>query len=236
MQVVRNDGLLRGRRGNLQNPSDGDIFPKTPKERVLGIPAGSDGGLVLSFRSLDDRSPVRVVSVAVGGTQKTVFWRGAAGGSVDRFRWKLAIDGLFGAPRSAPTSTSCSKTTSGAGTAHSHRRVEGRPRGHRGRPPRAGPRAQVPGRARLYARLLPLLGRSALEVMTAATPLVWRPGPRRSFGMATYTSGISSYRNLLIPQYLLSFPLPSYLSHTPTLSGSCARAPRSKRPSGVTIR
>ena len=48
-QVVWNDGLLRGRRGNLQNPSDGVIFPKTLKERVLGIPAGSDGGPVLPF-------------------------------------------------------------------------------------------------------------------------------------------------------------------------------------------
>ena len=44
----------------------GGIFPKTPKERVLGIPAGSDGGPVLPFRSLDDGSLVRVVSVAVG--------------------------------------------------------------------------------------------------------------------------------------------------------------------------
>ena len=51
---------------------------RPPKERVLGIPTGSDGGLALPFRSLDDGSPVRVVSVAVGGTQKTVFWSRAA--------------------------------------------------------------------------------------------------------------------------------------------------------------
>ena len=36
--------------------------------------------------------------MAVGGTRKTVFWSRAAGGSAGRFRWKLAVDGLFGRP------------------------------------------------------------------------------------------------------------------------------------------
>jgi len=51
---------------------------RPPKERVLGIPAGDDGGVALPFRALDADGPVRVVSVAAGGTQNTVFWDRAA--------------------------------------------------------------------------------------------------------------------------------------------------------------
>jgi len=47
---------------------------RPPKERVLGIPAGDDGGVAVPFRALDAEGAVRVVSVAAGGTQKTVFW------------------------------------------------------------------------------------------------------------------------------------------------------------------
>ncbi|MFB6273899.1 MAG: DUF3179 domain-containing protein [Salinibacter sp.] len=47
---------------------------RPPKERVLGIPAGDDGGVALPFRALDANHPVRVVTVTVGATQKTVFW------------------------------------------------------------------------------------------------------------------------------------------------------------------
>ena len=111
-----------------------------------------------------------------------------------------------------------------AGAGDSHRRVEGRPWGHRGRPPCAGPRARVPGRACLYARLLPLLGRSALEVMTAdgrrrtaacpRHPAVGKPkdipcgrfSTRRSFSLPSY------------PSPTLPPPIPSCsLSHAPTL-------------------
>ena len=51
---------------------------RPPKERVLGIPAGPDGGTALPFRALDAVGPVRVLSVTAGGTQATVFWSRAA--------------------------------------------------------------------------------------------------------------------------------------------------------------
>jgi hypothetical protein len=47
---------------------------RPPKERVLGIPNGSDGGMALPFRALDEGHPVRVVTVTAGATEKTVFW------------------------------------------------------------------------------------------------------------------------------------------------------------------
>jgi hypothetical protein len=51
---------------------------RPPKERLLGIPDGEEGGVALPFGALDADTPVRVVEVAVGGTQKTVFWSRAA--------------------------------------------------------------------------------------------------------------------------------------------------------------
>lgn len=47
---------------------------RPPKERVLGIPNGQDGGLALPFGLLDDGSDFRVIETAVGGTQKVVLW------------------------------------------------------------------------------------------------------------------------------------------------------------------
>jgi hypothetical protein len=48
---------------------------RLPKERVLGIPAGEDGGLALPFAELNGvGDSVNVVTVPVGGTEKTVFW------------------------------------------------------------------------------------------------------------------------------------------------------------------
>jgi len=44
------------------------------KERVLGIPNGNEGGVALPFGLLDEDAPLRVVTVAVGGTEKTIFW------------------------------------------------------------------------------------------------------------------------------------------------------------------
>jgi hypothetical protein len=54
---------------------------RPPKERVLGLPAGPDGGVAVPFRALDAGGPVRVISVAVGGTQKTIFWSRDAEGA-----------------------------------------------------------------------------------------------------------------------------------------------------------
>jgi len=54
---------------------------RPPKERVLGIPAGDDGGVALPFGALDD-SAVRVVPVTAGGTQMTVFWSRKAHGAM----------------------------------------------------------------------------------------------------------------------------------------------------------
>ncbi len=47
---------------------------RPPKERLLGIPNGSEGGVALPFGALEGDGPARVVTVAVGGTEKTVFW------------------------------------------------------------------------------------------------------------------------------------------------------------------
>jgi hypothetical protein len=54
---------------------DMPVDPRRPtKERVLGIPNGDEGGVALPFGLLDEEAPLRVVRVAVGGTEKTVFW------------------------------------------------------------------------------------------------------------------------------------------------------------------
>lgn len=53
---------------------------RPPKERVLGIPSDS-GGVALPFGALDT-APARVVTVAVGGTEKTVFWSRRAQGAM----------------------------------------------------------------------------------------------------------------------------------------------------------
>lgn len=47
---------------------------RPPKERLLGIPNGSGGGIALPFGALAGDEPARVVTVAVGGGQKTVLW------------------------------------------------------------------------------------------------------------------------------------------------------------------
>jgi len=47
---------------------------RPPKERVLGIPTGSGGGVALPFNALDADGSARVVTVAAGGTERTVFW------------------------------------------------------------------------------------------------------------------------------------------------------------------
>lgn len=54
---------------------------RPPKERVLGIPNGSGGGIALPFGALDTNS-VNVTTVAVGATEKTIFWSRAANGAM----------------------------------------------------------------------------------------------------------------------------------------------------------
>lgn len=51
---------------------------RPPKERVLGIPAGSMGGVALPFGALDNGSPARVVEVAPGSMNAVVFWKRTA--------------------------------------------------------------------------------------------------------------------------------------------------------------
>lgn len=47
---------------------------RPPKELVLGIPNDNDGGVALPFGRLDDKGDVAVITLPVGGTEKTVFW------------------------------------------------------------------------------------------------------------------------------------------------------------------
>jgi len=54
---------------------------RPPKERVLGIPNGSGGGVALPFGALNT-ARARVVTVAVGGTDRTVFWSREAQGAM----------------------------------------------------------------------------------------------------------------------------------------------------------
>jgi len=67
--------------GNYENEDNSRLLfdmpiddRRLPKERLLGIPNGSGGGVAVPFGALNDGTPARVVSVAVGGTEKTVFW------------------------------------------------------------------------------------------------------------------------------------------------------------------
>jgi hypothetical protein len=62
-----------------ETPIDGR---RPPKERVLGIPAGLEGGVALPFRALDNGAAARVVEVAVGGRTAVVFWDRAAQGAM----------------------------------------------------------------------------------------------------------------------------------------------------------
>jgi hypothetical protein len=70
--------------GNYRAPNTGPLrsMPvddrRPPKERVLGLPGGEDGSVAVPFGELDDGGAARVITVAAGGTQKTVFWSRAA--------------------------------------------------------------------------------------------------------------------------------------------------------------
>jgi hypothetical protein len=66
--------------GNYESPNTDPLVDmpvddrRAPKERVLGLPDGSGGGIALPFGELAAGGDVRVVTVPVGGTQATVFW------------------------------------------------------------------------------------------------------------------------------------------------------------------
>lgn len=47
---------------------------RPPKERLLGIPNGSEDGIALPFGALEGERPVRVVKVEVDDAEKTVLW------------------------------------------------------------------------------------------------------------------------------------------------------------------
>lgn len=67
--------------GDYRAPNTNPLFSmpvddrRPAKELVLGIPNGEGGGLALPFGELDTRGAAAVVTVSVGGTEKTVFWR-----------------------------------------------------------------------------------------------------------------------------------------------------------------
>jgi len=71
--------------GNYEEPNTDPLIDmptvddrRPPKERVLGIPNGSGGGLAVPFGELEDSGAVAVLTVAAGATEKTVFWNRAA--------------------------------------------------------------------------------------------------------------------------------------------------------------
>lgn len=74
---------------NYNQPNNRDLFQsmpiddrRPPKERVLGIPGGQDGGLALPFGALNENARLRVVEVAVGASMKTIFWSREARGAM----------------------------------------------------------------------------------------------------------------------------------------------------------
>ena len=66
--------------GNYESPNTDPLVDmpvdtrRAPKERVLGLPNGSGGGIALPFGELAKSGDVSVVRVPAGGTQATVFW------------------------------------------------------------------------------------------------------------------------------------------------------------------
>lgn len=56
---------------------------RPPKERVLAIPNGDEGGIAFPFGELEEEnSPARVVETTVGGREVVVFWRKDAQGAM----------------------------------------------------------------------------------------------------------------------------------------------------------
>jgi len=55
---------------------------RPPKERVLGVPVGEDGGVAIPFGELDGDASARAVDVTVGGGEVVVFWDDEAQGAM----------------------------------------------------------------------------------------------------------------------------------------------------------
>lgn len=75
--------------GNYEEPSDGELLVpmdlderRLPKERVLGIPDGRQGGMAFPFQELDAHGPMHVVQTRVSGRPIIVFWDRAKQGAM----------------------------------------------------------------------------------------------------------------------------------------------------------
>lgn len=63
---------------NLFFPMPQPVDRRRPaKERVLGIPADSTGGIAFPFGALEEQGPLAAVHATVGGVGQVVFWDGA---------------------------------------------------------------------------------------------------------------------------------------------------------------
>jgi hypothetical protein len=75
--------------GAYDMPENGDLlYPgvvdsrRPPKERVLGIPVGTQGGVALPYGSMADVGSVAAVELAVGGEPVVVFWNESLQGAM----------------------------------------------------------------------------------------------------------------------------------------------------------
>jgi hypothetical protein len=55
---------------------------RPPKERILGVPVGEEGGVAIPFGELDGDASARAVDVTVGGEERVVFWDAEARGAM----------------------------------------------------------------------------------------------------------------------------------------------------------
>lgn len=67
--------------GNYEEPTDDDLFfpmdidtRRLPKERLLGVPDGRQGGMAFPFFELDAHGPIHVAEERVSGQRVVVFW------------------------------------------------------------------------------------------------------------------------------------------------------------------
>lgn len=74
---------------NYEDPENSQVLfsmsiddRRPPKERVLGVPVGSKGGLAIPFGELGGDASVRVADVTVGGEEVVVFWDEEAQGAM----------------------------------------------------------------------------------------------------------------------------------------------------------
>lgn len=83
--------------GNYEEPTDGGLFfpmdidnRRLPKERLLGVPDGRQGGVAFPFFALDAHGPMHVVDQRVSGRRVVVFWDRAKQGAM---AYLPAVDG-----------------------------------------------------------------------------------------------------------------------------------------------